>query len=413
MKAVGVHVFAGGFTKGVQEVFEVDTQLETHGFGLDTASKMCGVECINSPAEEWPHIEASFCYGNPRCTGFSCITSGYGADTHGAWAKQTRDIHELCTYAVNRYPVICWESVQQAYTTGRELLDYLRDEIFVPNGYRIAHVFMTTASFGNAQHRKRYFFFAYKNDLKFNIEPPVLGNWQPTLYDAIWDVRDNECSERSLHTKDAEYDENSYTTLTKHEWELVPILPNGYCANRFAKYQWHRLPTKMKNEWLLRTSPMPFSMHCIQRLQWMVFCPTIHSSAGRWIHPQHHRPLTVGELARVMGWGDDIPVGPNPIGQIAKGVCPQAGTWLAQQAAHCLNDVWGGEDWESSYDDRTGQWVGQDTPNQVEKVFNLTRYYASAFSMDRFECGLPKYQHDVGLNSRNVVGPEPNLLEKR
>lgn len=411
-KAVGIHVFAGGFTSGVQRVFDVDTQLETHNFGLETAKAMCGVETINEPDANWPDIKADFCYGNPRCTGFSCITSGYNETSHGPWSKQTLDIHQLCNYAVNRFPVICWESVQQAFTTGQELLDRLRDSIFVPNGYRIAHVLMSTASFGNAQHRKRYFFIAYDKDLKFNIEPPKLPFWKGTLYDAIYDMRHRETFPAKLYSRDVEYGENNHLQLTPHEEELIKILPNGFCANRFAKFQWHRLPQKMKNEWLLRCSPTPFSMHCVQRLSWCVTCPTIHSNAARWIHPEHHRPLTVGEVATIMGWSR-TPIGPTPIGQIAKGVCPDAGEWIAQQVKLSLDGVWGNDDWESSYDNNNGEWVGRDTHNEVEKTFNLTRYIPSGYDIDRFKCTVQKYKLNVELNSSNVVGPEPTVIKKR
>jgi len=39
-RALGVHVFAGGFTAGVKRVFEVDAQLEVHGLGVRTAEEI-------------------------------------------------------------------------------------------------------------------------------------------------------------------------------------------------------------------------------------------------------------------------------------------------------------------------------------------------------------------------------------
>ena len=97
---VGIHVFAGGFTLGVQEVMNVETQLEAHGpFGQASAEQIVKVEWINDKAANWPDVTADFAFGNPRCTGFSTITAGYDEGTHGAWAKQTCDIHQLCEYA--------------------------------------------------------------------------------------------------------------------------------------------------------------------------------------------------------------------------------------------------------------------------------------------------------------------------
>lgn len=377
--ALGIHVFAGGFTKGVQQVHKVNTHLETHGFALDTARTMCNVDTINCDARDWPKIEADWVFGNPRCTGFSCITSGYDETAHGAWSKPTIDIHELCEYGVKHdYEVICWESVQQAYTTGSDLLAYLRDKWFVPNGYRIAHLFINAASMGNAQARKRYFFLAYKGDKNFNIVPPEIPQYSPTVYDAYWDLRNREGYEYPISNNDG-YDHDAYTILTPNEKACLKRLPNGWGLNKLAKYGPDFLPPDYKTVWLARLSEMPFSMHCICRLSWLYRHPTLSSSCTRFIHPDLHRPLTVGELARAMGWGDDIPVGKNPGAQIAKGVVPSVGTWLAEQVDMYLDDAWGDEDWESSYDDGESMWVGEDAHGKTEKVFNLTRYVSKEY----------------------------------
>ena len=121
---------------------------------------------------------------------------------------------------------------------------------------------------------------------------------------------------------------------------------------------------------------MPFSCHCVRRIAWDMQCPTIHGSAGRFLHPSEDRPLTVREMSLLMGWPDGMtPRGYNPVGQIAKGVCPEVGVWLAEQVQLYLDDEWGDEDYESSYDDLAGQWVGRRCdPGQTEKVFDLTKY---------------------------------------
>lgn len=383
-KAVGIHVFAGAFTMGVQRVFDVECQLEQHGFGRETVEEVCKIPFVNHEDANWPDVKADFCYGNPRCTGFSCITAGYGDDTHGPWAKQTQDIHGLCNYAVNRFPIIIWESVQQAYSVGRPLLDYLRDEIFAPNGYRVAHILLNAASMGNSQQRKRYFFVAYKGDRNFNISPPTLPEYQPSMYDAIWDMRGRTTRETAFNKSAGDYDADSYIKLTKNEKLCVPLLPNGWNLNMLAKYATDDLPREMQATWRYRSSEMPFSMHCIFRTNWMRPAPTLHSSAVRFIHPYHNRPLTIGELSKIMGW-PDIPRGPLPAAQIAKGVCPEVGEWLAQQAKYYLDDVWGNEDWESSYNPRTETWEGRSTVGEVEKVFNMNNYIPRVFDRTRFD----------------------------
>lgn len=394
-KAVGIHVFAGAFTVGVQQHFDVQCQLEAHGFGQASCESMCKIPFVNDDNAQWPEVEAQFAYGNPRCTGFSCITAGYGEDCHGPWSKQTEDIHQMCKYAAGKYDIIIWESVQQAYSTGRPLLDYLRDEIFVPKNYRIAHILLNAASFGNAQQRRRYFFVAYRDDRNFNIVPPDITGHMPLVADSIYDLKDRPANEVCFNKHESDYDADSYMKLTPNEKIIVPKLPTGWGLNGYARYATDELPPGMRQVWDYRESEMPFSMHCIYRMGWLNASPTIHSSATRFIHPEHDRPLTIGEIARIMGW-PDIPRGPMPVAQIAKGVCPEVGTWLADQARMYLDNAWGNEDWESSYDDSRGTWCGGDAHGAVEKEFNLNRYVGKYFDPERYR------DHEISIRRFNV-----------
>lgn len=370
--AVGCHVFAGGFTMGVKRLMTVNEQLECHGFGLETARDVVGVECINCASEDWPKRSGHMLFGNPRCTGFSSITGGYDDDTHGPWAKQTVDIHQLVDYGIaNSFETIVWESVQQAFTTGHDLIKYLVEEKFAPAGYRIAHLFLNAASFGNSQNRKRYFFVAYKRGKNFNIVPPNIDHYYETVRSAIWDLRDRQTNEmESPHV----YDRDSYIKLTPNEKAVLGRLPSGWNLNMLVKYDYDAMPDDFKLKWDVRNSAMPFSMHCIHRLQWMRPFPTIHSNASRFIHPWRDRPITVGECATAMGWGDAIPAGPKPFAQIAKGIVPDLGEWLTQQVIRYLDDEWGDEDWESSYCPVSGEWRGGDVDGALEKTFDLTTY---------------------------------------
>jgi hypothetical protein len=191
-------------------------------------------------------------------------------------------------------------------------------------------------------------------------------------------------------------------TLTKKEKALVPLLPNGWDLNLYAKWAPETLPKDWEEKWHLRTSCMPFSMHGIMRLNWLRPFPTIHSSAGRWIHPDHDRPMTVGELATVMGWGGLIPKGPNPVGQIAKGVTPAAGEWLAEQARAYLDDEWGSEDWESKYCNDDCVWKGGNAEGALEKTFNLTRYTGTAYD-EKDYTHVPTQQHRFPVFQRRAT----------
>lgn len=391
-------MFAGGFTMGVKRVMPVECQLEAHGFGVETAEQVAGVPVVNDENAQWPRVEAQIAFGNPRCTGFSTITAGYGDDTHGAWAKQTCDIHQLVDYAVGHYDAIIWESVQQAYTVGRPLIDYLVKEKFAPKGYRVAHLFINAASFGNAQQRKRYFFVGYRDDRNFNITPPSIEPYYSVTFDKLWELRHRETREIEHWDGRAGYDRDCYMKLGADAKATMPHLPNGWGMSMMGKYGYHLLPPKYKQIWDERTSDLPFSLHSIFRLNWLRPCPTLHSSAGRFLHPDLDRPVTIGELSTLMGW-PDVPRGLMPVAQIAKGIVPDVGEWLAQQCVTYLNGDWGDEDWESCYNAKTGEWEGQDSKGALEKTFDLTNYVGSGFEREWYpsdeELGL--YKRDRAL----------------
>lgn len=413
LKAVGCHVFAGGFTLGVRQVMQVEDHLETHGFGIETAEKVVGVRVTNcEDYREWPALSGNMLFGNPRCTGFSCITSGCKESAHGPWSKQTIDIHELSDYAAKGgYDAIVWESVQQAYTgTGKALIDWLIERHYAPAGYRVAHILLNAASFGNAQQRKRYFFVAYKNDKAFNITPPKISSFYSTTYDAIWNLRDRITRE----AKDRDdFDADTYVKLSPHEKRCAERLPNGWNLNMLANYDYDALPDKFKKTWDTRTSKMPFSLHCIHRLQWLHPFPTIHSGASRWIHPWYNRPITVLEAATAMGWGGLVPIGRAPIPQIGKGIVPDIGRWLAEQVKLYLTDAWGGDDWESSYDHVEGEWKGRDTHGELEKTFNMTKYVGHYFDAERYhyDARIPRHRWNVDPNTGRLKRPWKEIRE--
>ena len=404
--AVGCHVFAGGFTAGVKRVFDVECQLESHELGHQTVQDVWGVDVHHSQPRDWPRRMAhhAMLYGNPRCTGFSCVTAGYGSDSHGPWAKQCQDINDLMEYGLAQdFPVIVWESVQQAFSTGKPLLD-LWTERCAKHGKRVAHVLANACTFGNSQNRRRYFYIAYPADKQFNVDVPTIDPCYRVLGDVIWDRRNNET--REVKWKTTDYDGDCYLEITPDEKHCIPVLPGGWCLNELGRYGYEHLPEKFQKMWDRRGSNMPFSMHCVSRLNWLCRSPTLTSTSVRLIHPWHHRPCTIGELADIMGWGGRIPVGPLPSLQIAKGVCPDVGEWIAQQVDKCLRDGWGGEEWSCKFNHKEGKFDGADSRGQLEKVIDITNYHGHSFDIDRFPAEMLRQHHKYNVN------PQTGKLER-
>lgn len=383
MNAVGIHVFAGAMSCGVQRVMPVTRQLEVHALGRETAERVWGIPVHQSSYEEWPDVQGCFCFGNPRCTAFSSLTGGLSSASHGAFAKQTVDARQFCEYSAGRFDVCAWESVQQAYSTGKPFLDEMTRLHFAPKGYRICHVLMNVASFGSSQLRKRYFYVAYRDGLTFNVDPPAIpSTFHATLWDAIGHWREDPG--QPWHPSQGDCPPDGYTRLSDDEMHVLPKLPTGWSLNALAAYNYDCLAPNQKAIFDRKKSNKPFSLHCIRRLAWCVWSPTIHSGVKRWIHPELNRPLTLREVCAIAGWPEGkYPVGPDPFEQVAKGVCPDAGEWIAQQAAKCLNNGWS-DDWESRYDADESEWVGETTRGQLEKTFDLTQYYGRSYDLERF-----------------------------
>lgn len=404
--AIGCHIFAGGFTAGVKRVFDVPVQLELHGLGVETTERVWKVPVILvDDVKDWPPLTRDVLFGNPRCTGFSCVTAGHGEDTHGPWAKQCQDVHDFMTYGLaNNFPVIVWESVQQAYSVGKPLLD-LWTERCVAKGYRIAHVFVNSHTFGNSQNRKRYFYVAYPRSKQFNANAPQIYPYYSVLYDAIWERRDRVTNKYEWDSTD--YDQDSCLDLIPDEWHSIPSLPTGWCFNLLGKYGTELLSEKFQRVWRDRASDMPFSMHTPYRASWFRPSPTLTSSACRMVHPWLDRPCTVGELADIMGWHGHYPVGEGPVKQIAKGVVPAVGEWIAQQIKLCLEDAWNGEEWDTTYDHHEGKFVGSDSSGWDEKVINLTHYYGHQFDFDRYpeEARAQFRRYNVDPSTGKLVKP--------
>lgn len=384
-KGVGVHCFAGGFTMGMKKVLPVVGQLEIHNFGRATCeahdTKFMNADNWKNWCEFKPTWEGcSFCYGNPRCTSFSSYSVGSGATVRGPYAKPTRDIWDLCEFGIHaNLDLIAFESVQQAYTVGRPLLNTLRDDLFIPNHYRIAHLFVNTAAEGNAQKRRRYFFVAYRDNKNFNVMRPSLPKYQTTVGDILKPLIKRKTHEGPLCSKTENYTADTYMKFSDNDKAIILNLRQGETYATIARdrpEEFKKISPFHYDKWISRTSEIPFSLHAPFCLRWDGPCSTIASSAFALIHPTLKRPLTVLEIAALMGWLKDfIPIGPQPVGQIGKGIVPATGSWLGEQIELYLDNMWGDDDFSSSYNHHTKQWIGENhTDKPVEKVFKLTNY---------------------------------------
>lgn len=154
------------------------------GFGDDTVAvnrHLLGDSWTQEtgPDETWtPYSDISFVCGTPPCSAFS--VRNQRQETRGPDSEINACMWGLVRYGarcigpdgLKGAPIISFESVQGAYTRGRDLMVALRDEISKITGidYSLYHVLTSGSTVGNAQTRPRY--YAVFARIPFGIDPP-------------------------------------------------------------------------------------------------------------------------------------------------------------------------------------------------------------------------------------------------
>lgn len=167
--AVGVHIFAGGFSLGMRSAgLEVACHLESGPYGVREAELNLQVPCFVG-REAWPVAdlagEVDVLFGNPPCAVFSNmgVTHDAGPGSQ-AWRGDPRT---SCWWDVLRlaeaiYPSFwCLESVGQAYGTGRPLVDEFTRRALA-GGWSVTHLLVDARWHGVSQVRRRFLLCAHR-----------------------------------------------------------------------------------------------------------------------------------------------------------------------------------------------------------------------------------------------------------
>lgn len=198
-----------------------------------------------------------------------------------------------------------------------------------PPGFRLALVRACPSIFAGCRRDRRTYSFVYPADKRFNVSAPEPRLKYMTFYDVVPEPIDGPSE-----------------PLTPEEAEFLPKLRRGFSAERHSKF------------W-----PTPEGVRrSLYRLNWL----TAVTEVGLLVHPQLDRCLTAPEL-------EAVDAGRPPLE-----------AWLDEQARLCDEDAWGDEDWESSYDRRSGEWYGRDTPGLPVKRFDLCELAGASFELSEY-----------------------------
>jgi site-specific DNA-cytosine methylase len=363
-QAIDVEGFAGGLTLGiVQAGFQLVGKRELPGgFGIrscETNRHLLGYHWDSQvgPDTAWKPRDVSLVFGNPPCSGFSLMSArGF----RGIDSRINSCMWALMGFASKCNPdVIIMESVQQAYTQGRPLMQKLRDFVESSTGrtYHISHVLHNSLCVGGSSVRRRYFLVLHRDD-RFGVEPMELCAF-PTVRDVIGDLEEQPLridphpyvAEPSwwaakLRSPFGDVDGHiaRYTPNVQRGLALldgVDWLPGENMTTVTKRYHtkygtfpkgWEHLEEKVIDK------EFHFGFHQLNRWSYDRHARVVTGGAMDLVlHPTLPRPLTMREVMRIMGFPDDWRVEPiiHESGVTAlwgKGVTVHAGRWIGTWA---------------------------------------------------------------------------------
>lgn len=325
LKALGVHIYAGGFTVGMSKHFEALGHLEEGkvGYGAPSAKLNYPYLPMISGVENWkPFIKdlvgrrgkPDLVYCNPPCAMFSVA----GATMRGGGDAWKKDPRQSCWW--NCFDVFCEiqpqvyvvESVTRAFTAGREFIDQFVNEA-AKMGYGATHVLVDAQYLGLPQIRKRYFMVLHKIEVSFKAP-----NWAPP----------KTANEGLAEVKKIGYVDQLTDPL---QLKMLPELDPGQAMR--PKWEKNMRETVGPEESWPRSAngvkgrPRLF-LHRINGNK-----PIGTVTGSYFIHPTEDRMLGMTELAHLTGYPQDYQFENHPRyhpSLIARGVSPTVAEYLAR-----------------------------------------------------------------------------------
>lgn len=327
LRALGVHIFAGGFSIGVQEHFQLLGHLERTNYGVASWRKYRpGVPVHVDRAARWAGAieeyrgKVDLLESNPPCSIWS--VASVGQSVHGdksALLDWTRDVVRVGREVEARVVVI--ESVRRAMTDGAHFYESLWRE----NRDRwpgMMWVLVNAVDHGVPQYRPRLF-VVFAPEV-FQFKRPAAA--PRTVLEAIAGAPDDDPIEpKSLYAPRG---------LNEEVMECISLLEPGQRLGQLSVAAVRAVAPALAEK-----LPLKFDAHLPYRLRSDEACPVVYSSP-KYVHPTEQRMLTLRELMRLTGYPDDFEVVDrdqlSACRQLGKTVVPQVGAWLAGEVAAYL-----------------------------------------------------------------------------
>lgn len=335
--ALGVFIYAGGFTLGVREHFNVVAHLEDGRFGVATVQHNMPEIEVNSDPDSWRKTydrlrgSIKLVHSNPPCAPWSMA----GRAVDGNRGLTNRDERVKCVFqSYNVFESVqadawIWESVARTATAGRPLIEQLAER-GARRGYKTTVVVFQGQDLGIPQVRKRTFVVQHN----FHID------WE----------RPNKPRRvvRDVLGPHIEFDEKDMASMSAAESAIIPhTLPGGSLRDTFNSI--HGTPLVHPDRKVIRGRPSFIR----RRLHWDR--PSFTVVGGPHLfHPEEDRILSVQEVAAICCYPQDyefIGSKNDRYAQVAKAVLPPAGEWIASNVRRGLDEDYEVDDTTLSYRD--------------------------------------------------------------
>lgn len=311
LTALGVYIFAGGFTVGVSKHFKIRAHLEDGMFGVATTKLNFPKLPVFPVIGEWPlkslaGEKIDFIYSNPPCAPWSATGK---SSRNGAKNWETDDRVSCVINSFNvlkklRPKVWVWESVPRALTSGRPLVDDLTRQA-LRMGYSVTYFLTDAVRHGLPQRRRRFHMVVHNVELTF----PVPTSRIITVGEALKGISSSWVP-----------------VVSKPEsLKLIKKVKQGQSARHVFDTLY---PKAKKDKKLNRVVGRPAWMN--HRLD-----PNLPSGtligAGHCFHPTEHRIISPQEQAALCGYPKDYQWAGHPgswYAQISKAVTPVIGEYL-------------------------------------------------------------------------------------
>lgn len=378
---IDVQGLAGAWTLGTVQTgrFELQSRhSEPGGFGDDCIIKNADLLGIGHRADfemeegeqhTWTPGEAAYICGTPPCSGFSLMNASKKSNKRGVDSPINSCMKDLINYAARctgwdgqRGPeIVSFESVQQAFTTGRPLTQELREmlERGTEQKYDLTHVMMSGASVGAAQSRHRYFPVFHR--IPFGVDHPE-PHKVVTYYDAIddlaklslqWEEQPITTPVPSVFAEELRRDDglvSSHVTIDEKARfsELLGEVVHDWQPGESMKDVIERQPAPPK-DFLERFPYDESNWRDLRGWQWPRRIrgdkPGYVLAGGgiqKFVHYSEPRFLTIRECTRLMGypdaweWPDEASV--NTASALIGKCCPvDSGRWISEWVAKAFD----------------------------------------------------------------------------